>query len=54
MARPGKEISLPPGLEAALMPFQREGVAFGVAHEGRCLIGDDMGLGKTIQVESRH
>lgn len=42
-------VSLPPGLDAALMPFQRAGVAFGVAQEGRVLIGDEMGLGKTVQ-----
>ncbi|KAK7869180.1 hypothetical protein R5R35_006630 [Gryllus longicercus] len=32
-----------------LMPFQREGILFGIARKGRCLIADDMGLGKTIQ-----
>lgn len=31
------------------MPFQREGVLFGVRHQGRLLIGDEMGLGKTLQ-----
>ncbi|ODN00238.1 SWI/SNF-related matrix-associated actin-dependent regulator of chromatin subfamily A-like protein 1 [Orchesella cincta] len=36
-------------LLAALMPFQLEGVMFGVSRKGRCLIGDDMGLGKSIQ-----
>ncbi|CAL8110477.1 unnamed protein product [Orchesella dallaii] len=36
-------------LLAALMPFQVEGVMFGVSRNGRCLIGDDMGLGKSIQ-----
>jgi len=41
--------SLPPRLEAALMPFQREGVRFGLRHGGRALIGDEMGLGKTVQ-----
>lgn len=40
------QLTLPPLLDAALLPFQREGVAFVVAREGRCLIGDDMGLGK--------
>eukprot|EP00930_Biecheleria_cincta_P024813 TRINITY_DN17713_c0_g1_i2.p1 TRINITY_DN17713_c0_g1~~TRINITY_DN17713_c0_g1_i2.p1 ORF type:complete len:748 (+),score=116.45 TRINITY_DN17713_c0_g1_i2:117-2360(+) len=40
---------LPAALDAALLPFQRAGVAFAVRHGGRCLIGDDMGLGKTIQ-----
>nr|XP_047136189.1 SWI/SNF-related matrix-associated actin-dependent regulator of chromatin subfamily A-like protein 1 [Hydra vulgaris] len=32
-----------------LLPFQREGVVFGIEHNGRVLIADDMGLGKTVQ-----
>jgi len=32
-----------------LMPFQREGVLYGVSRGGRVLIADDMGLGKTVQ-----
>ncbi|KAM8934050.1 SWI/SNF-related matrix-associated actin-dependent regulator of chromatin subfamily A-like protein 1 [Pelodytes ibericus] len=32
-----------------LMPFQREGVNFGISRGGRLLLADDMGLGKTIQ-----
>ena len=32
-----------------LLPFQRQGVAFGVAKGGRVLIADEMGLGKTVQ-----
>ena len=32
-----------------LLPFQRQGVAFGVAKGGRILIADEMGLGKTLQ-----
>ena len=36
-------------LSAALLPFQREGVAKGVAWDGRVLLGDEMGLGKTLQ-----
>lgn len=43
------ESPLPAALDAALMPFQRAGVAFAVRRQGRVLIGDDMGLGKTIQ-----
>jgi len=31
------------------MPFQREGVEFGLARGGRCLLADEMGLGKTLQ-----
>ncbi|XP_011694031.1 PREDICTED: SWI/SNF-related matrix-associated actin-dependent regulator of chromatin subfamily A-like protein 1 isoform X2 [Wasmannia auropunctata] len=36
-------------LTDALMPFQQEGVCYGISKHGRCLIADDMGLGKTIQ-----
>ncbi|KAL2081024.1 hypothetical protein ACEWY4_022877 [Coilia grayii] len=36
-------------LASALMPFQREGVNYAVAREGRLLLADDMGLGKTVQ-----
>lgn len=36
-------------LTSALMPFQLEGVRFGLQRHGRVLIADDMGLGKTIQ-----
>ncbi|CAG7838280.1 unnamed protein product [Allacma fusca] len=38
-----------PVLVEALLPFQREGVCFGISRNGRVLIADDMGLGKTIQ-----
>ena len=31
------------------MPFQREGVDFGVRNKGNVLIADEMGLGKTLQ-----
>ena len=40
---------LPPHLRLHLMEFQREGVLFGLATNGRVLIGDEMGLGKTVQ-----
>lgn len=36
-------------LEQRMMPFQREGVRFGLKVGGRLLIGDEMGLGKTVQ-----
>nr|XP_022916866.1 SWI/SNF-related matrix-associated actin-dependent regulator of chromatin subfamily A-like protein 1 isoform X1 [Onthophagus taurus] len=36
-------------LLSALMPFQEEGVCFGIDKGGRCLIADEMGLGKTFQ-----
>jgi hypothetical protein len=34
---------MPYMLRQSLMPFQEEGVRFGLAHGGRCLIGDEMG-----------
>lgn len=36
-------------LPEALLPYQHEGVTFGMGRRGRILIGDDMGLGKTLQ-----
>ncbi|XP_038222560.1 SWI/SNF-related matrix-associated actin-dependent regulator of chromatin subfamily A-like protein 1 [Zerene cesonia] len=36
-------------LRNKLMPFQEDGVRFGIARRGRCMIADDMGLGKTFQ-----
>uniref|UniRef100_A0A3B0N253 DEAD-box family helicase, putative n=1 Tax=Theileria annulata TaxID=5874 RepID=A0A3B0N253_THEAN len=36
-------------LWSQLMPFQRQGVFFGLSKNGRILIGDEMGLGKTLQ-----
>jgi hypothetical protein len=38
-----------PRLASALLPFQREGVAFTLGKDGRALIAHDMGLGKTLQ-----
>jgi len=32
-----------------LLPYQREGVEFGLRHGGRVLLADEMGLGKTAQ-----
>jgi len=43
----------PPGLEAELRPYQREGVAWLESREARgvgACLADDMGLGKTLQV----
>lgn len=42
-------LSVDEKLVNALMPFQREGIEFGIRNQGRVLIADDMGLGKTIQ-----
>ncbi|XP_043480130.1 SWI/SNF-related matrix-associated actin-dependent regulator of chromatin subfamily A-like protein 1 [Leptopilina heterotoma] len=36
-------------LMESLMPFQKEGISFGITKKGRLMIADDMGLGKTIQ-----
>lgn len=35
---------LPPALTRQLFPFQRDGIAQGLLHGGRLLIGDEMGL----------
>ncbi|CAG9862890.1 unnamed protein product [Phyllotreta striolata] len=40
---------LDPVLAATLLPFQIDGLKFGIDKKGRCLIGDEMGLGKTFQ-----
>ncbi|KOC67201.1 SWI/SNF-related matrix-associated actin-dependent regulator of chromatin subfamily A-like protein 1 [Habropoda laboriosa] len=41
--------NIDPHLVESLMPFQREGICYGISKSGRCMIADDMGLGKTIQ-----
>ncbi|DBB17338.1 TPA: hypothetical protein ACH3X3_014381 [Trebouxia sp. C0006] len=41
--------NIPNAIFTRLFPFQREGVRFGVKHEGRALLADEMGLGKTMQ-----
>lgn len=41
--------NIDPSLTSSLMQFQREGINFAVAKEGRLLLADDMGLGKTVQ-----
>ena len=40
---------LPGSLRNALLPFQKEGVKYGLEKQGRLLIADEMGLGKTVQ-----
>ena len=40
---------LPSSLRAQLLPFQRAGVRYGLAHQGRILLADEMGVGKTVQ-----
>ena len=37
---------LPQGLRETLLPFQRDGVLYGLRRRGRCLIADEMGTGK--------
>ena len=37
---------LPAGLRRTLLPFQRDGVLFGLRRKGRCIIADEMGTGK--------
>ncbi|XP_076626647.1 SWI/SNF-related matrix-associated actin-dependent regulator of chromatin subfamily A-like protein 1 [Colletes latitarsis] len=41
--------NIDPHLLNQLMPFQREGICYGISKGGRCMFADDMGLGKTIQ-----
>lgn len=40
---------MPASLAKALLPFQMEGVRFGIQHGGRMLLADEMGVGKTVQ-----
>ena len=40
---------LPAQLRTSLMPFQRAGVRYGLARQGRILLADEMGVGKTVQ-----
>lgn len=41
--------AIEPTLVTSLLPFQKEGVCFGISKQGRCMIADEMGLGKTYQ-----
>ncbi|PRP86521.1 DNA annealing helicase and endonuclease ZRANB3-like [Planoprotostelium fungivorum] len=43
---------VPAELLSRMLPFQREGLKFGIQQKGRCLIADEPGLGKTIQAIS--
>lgn len=40
---------VPPHLMETLYEYQKDGVAFAVAHGGRALIADEMGVGKSLQ-----
>lgn len=44
---------LPKSLLDVILPFQLEGVRFGLRRGGQCLIADEMGLGKTLQVTTQ-
>ena len=46
----GRKVGRNPHGAATLLPFQKDGVKFGLQRGGRCLIADEMGVGKTIQV----
>ncbi|KAL1196782.1 TATA-binding protein-associated factor BTAF1 [Cardamine amara subsp. amara] len=41
--------NLPRKLVNSLLPFQLDGLRFGLRRGGRCFIADEMGLGKTLQ-----
>ena len=43
-------LKIPKHIENSLLPFQKEGILFGLQRHGRCLIADEMGVGKTLQV----
>ncbi|CAM9154072.1 unnamed protein product, partial [Choristocarpus tenellus] len=45
----GALYTLPRDLRCTLLPFQKEGVLYGLRRQGRCLIADEMGTGKTLQ-----
>ena len=40
---------LPPHFLPKLLPFQLQGIAYGIKRKARMLLGDEMGLGKTVQ-----
>lgn len=42
---------MPPALRAALLPFQIEGVRYGLQRHARCLIADEMGVGALLSTE---
>lgn len=42
--------TLPAVLRDTLLPFQREGVMYGLRREGRVLIADEMGTGKVLRM----
>ncbi|KAK1292734.1 CHD3-type chromatin-remodeling factor PICKLE [Acorus calamus] len=43
---------IPQFLRDALLPYQLEGVRYGLRRGGKCLIADEMGLGKSIQTKA--
>lgn len=42
--------AIEPTLASALLPFQKDGVCFGIEKQGRCMIADDMGLGTITKI----
>ena len=46
--------AMPVSLERALLPFQREGVRFGLRRKGRALIADEMGVARPPPICSRY
>ena len=44
---------MPPPLRQSLLPFQLEGVRFGLRHASRCLIGDEMGAPRVYAAARR-
>ena len=45
--------AMPASLERALLPFQREGVRFGLRRRGRALIADEMGVTGSPSIYTR-
>uniref|UniRef100_A0A453L970 Uncharacterized protein n=2 Tax=Aegilops tauschii subsp. strangulata TaxID=200361 RepID=A0A453L970_AEGTS len=47
-------MKLPRRLRDALLPFQLEGVKFGLRRQGRCLITDEMGLARLTRMGKQY
>ncbi|KAG2387345.1 hypothetical protein C9374_001677 [Naegleria lovaniensis] len=42
-------LRLPAKMFSSILPFQKEGIEFGISRDGRVMLCDEMGLGKTLQ-----